>query len=271
MKKVIASFAICLLAFNSAFAQKKESTTEVDDSAVIDISGTYKVLSGKRAGEDIGEDRLPPEIKVSDDAFTIPSPGATFVMSYQIDSTASPMAIDMKIKEGAPESPGLGIVKMEGNKLTLCYDPMGQERPDSFESTEDNGAFLFVMEKSGAKFDPEKIVGDWQCIMGERAGEEVPEERMASVISISKDKITIPLGPDMAFVMGYEVDASKSPAAVDMKILEGPGEGNAVGIMKMEDGKLFLCYDPTGENRPEEFKTDADNGFFMFKMEASVD
>jgi len=44
-------------------------------------------------------------------------------------------------------------------------------------------------------------------------------------------------------------------------------EGKALGIIKMEKGKLFLCYDSMGAERPKKFATSEDDGRFHFEME----
>ena len=239
------------------------------------LAGTWKVESGSRMGNKSAEDQLPPAITIDDKVIRIPTPdGQEFVMSYKIDASKKPIAIDMAIEEGpAPESKALGIIKMDGDKVTLCYDPTGQTRPDEFASTEDDGFHLFVMKKIPATFDAAKLVGDWTYISGSRSGEEVEKDHLAGqTVKITKDEITIPAGPDMKFVMSYEIDATKSPVAVNMKIKEGPApEGSeAVGIIKMEGDKIWLCYDAMSGKRPEKFETTEENGYFLFNLKKVV-
>jgi uncharacterized protein (TIGR03067 family) len=240
--------------------------------ATMSIKGTWTIKSGERAGTEVDAERFPESISITKDRITIPTPGGNFVMSYKVVSDESPYQVDMTIEEGPGEGNSLGIMKMEDGTLSLCYDPTGENRPKAFETNEEDGFFMFTMKKAATKLDPAKVVGDWQCITGLKAGEEVPEDRMASTISFTKDGITIPVGPDMSFKMTYKINADESPAQIDMAMQGGPGgDANAVGIVKMEDGKFYLCYDSTGETRPEEFESTADNGFFMFEMEPVVD
>lgn len=272
---LISSFAFfnpaSLLAQDKA-ENAKSAVQEEEAKSEVSIKGTYTVKSGQRAGADVDEARFPESISITDDTITIPTPGGNFVMGYKIVSDESPYHVDMEIQEGPGEGKALGIIKMDGGMVSLCYDPMGQNRPEAFETTEESGFFMFVMEKVVTKLDPAKMVGEWQCVKGWKGGEEIPDERMASTVTFEEDMITIPIGPDMAFKMSYTVDADQSPAAIDMSIEEGPGEGgNAVGIVKIEDGKFYLCYDPTGQNRPESFESDGDNGFFLFEMEQASD
>ena len=44
----------------------------------------------------------------------------------------------------------LGIIGYEGGEVKLCYHPEGKERPKKFESTKDNGYYLFSLKKEKA-------------------------------------------------------------------------------------------------------------------------
>ena len=69
-------------------------------------------------------------------------------MSYKINTDASPAEIDLKIEEGpVPEGMAKGLIKLEGDKLWICYEPMGGDRPGALESTADNGAFFFELKR----------------------------------------------------------------------------------------------------------------------------
>lgn len=113
------------------------------------LKGKWKYESGKRVGTDIPAERLESIVTISEDKLTVPAgPDEEFIMSYKVDSAQSPVAIDLKIESGpAPEGTALGIIKLDGDKLVLCYDPSGTKRPTEFESTEENGCFLFVLAK----------------------------------------------------------------------------------------------------------------------------
>lgn len=69
-------------------------------------------------------------------------------MGFEIDSSADPATIDMKILSGpAPEgSPAFGIIRKQDEQVVLCYNAMGEDRPEKFESTAENGFFLFTMK-----------------------------------------------------------------------------------------------------------------------------
>ncbi len=245
-----------------------------------DLYGDWKVESGMRSGSKVGSDRLP-MIKISKESFTIPSgpDGPPFVMSYKLALDAKPMTVDFKIESGpVPEGTAKGIFKLgKDGEMTLCYEPKGEKRPEDYISTEENGFFVFKMKKAmkteakGKKMLASMMPGKWKCVKGTRAGAEVAAERMDSVITVDDKTITIPVGGDEAFVMSYTIDESQSPATIDMAIEKGPAPpgAKAIGIVKIEDGKFFLCYDSTGAKRPEEFNSTEENGFYYFEMKTA--
>ena len=134
-------------------------------------------------------------------------------------------------------------------------------------------------DKKAAKADKQKkrpakaaqilkrLLGDWEYTSGKRQGEDVAEERLGGVVTITKETFTLPAGPDSKFVMAFKIDTTQKPAHIDLKIKSGPvPEGATVGIIKLEKNQITLCYDPTGANRPKEFKSTKDNGTFLFTL-----
>ena len=223
-----------------------------------DFYGEWKIISGMRAGSKFDAEALP-TVKITKKTFTIPSAGGEFVMSYKLDLDAKPITVDFKIESGpVPEGQAKGIIKIKDKEMTLCYHPEGEQRPEKFLSSEQNGFFIFKMKKldpqadSGEKKDgiASKVLGKWKCIKGVRAGEEIDQQRMESTITFDEKRIVIPVGGEEAFEMSYQIDADEDPVTIDMKIEAGPGPvgSPAVGIIKMEDDKFHLCYDPTGAN-----------------------
>jgi uncharacterized protein (TIGR03067 family) len=213
------------------------------------------------------DENMASDVAISAKDFTVNAEGNRFVIAYTLNTKADPVEIDMEITEGPapPDSKATGIVKVVGGRLSLCYHPTGATRPKTFESTEENGFHLFELEKR--PFDSGRLIGKWTYESGERAGEKVPPENLQGVVTISKDKFVVPAGPDAEFVLPYKLNDGQYPIAIDLTIESGPApEGKAVGIVKLVDGKLYLCYEPTGAERPDDFTTAADNGRFLFVL-----
>ncbi len=116
------------------------------------LVGDWTYVSGMKAGEKIEKDRLMGTVTFTKDGITMPAgPNEKFVMAYKVDAKASPATIDIEIKDGpVKEGKAEGIVTIDGEELKICYVPQfaGGKRPTKFESTKDNGAFLFVLKKA---------------------------------------------------------------------------------------------------------------------------
>jgi uncharacterized protein (TIGR03067 family) len=232
------------------------------------IVGKWMIKSGTRSGAEVPKERLT-SISITEKEVTIPAGPNKFVMSYTLDTTKSPIEIDMKIESGpVPDGMAKGIVKLDGDKMMLCYNGMGGDRPADFKTAEGDNCFYFSMEKAKPELTAESIVGAWTIVEGIRAGAKSPAERIGGDIVFTKDGISMGDG-EQAFKMSYTLDAEKSPAEIDMKITGGPAPAGtpAVGIMKIDsDGHLLLCYDGMGGARPDKFESTEENGSFLFKL-----
>src|SRR5262245_34668476 len=127
------------------------------------------------------------------------------------------------------------------------------------------GLSLLVVALASAddtKFDKDKLVGDWNYVSGVRAGDKIDKERLMGKVTISKDTITVPAGPDQKFIMAYKIDASASPAKIDIDIKDGPAKGNAEGLIELKDGELKLIYTPGSGKRPAKFESTKENEAF---------
>jgi uncharacterized protein (TIGR03067 family) len=135
-------------------------------------------------------------------------------------------------------------------------------------------AKVVARAKNGGRepFDKEMLVGEWGFKSGKRAGEDIAEERLKGSATFTADKVTIPAGPNEKFVMSFKIKEGKKNAEIDLNIESGPApEGKAIGIVKFDDKKLVLCYDPEGKNRPAKFESTGENGCFLFVLEKKAD
>ncbi|MFT7632278.1 MAG: hypothetical protein ACI87E_003330 [Mariniblastus sp.] len=235
------------------------------------LAGTWKVTSGVVLGDE--STQLPLSIKVTKDEISIATPESTFIFSYELDTTQTPIQIDMTIVEGPqPDAKAKGIIKIDGDKFTLCYHPMGGDRPKQFKSTEENQFHLFVMKREVVKITTGSLVGQWKFVSGTNGGEKADQETLDTIVKIEKDKVTLPAGPEK-FVMSYKIDATKSPAEIDMKMISGPGAqagSPAIGILKSNGANVVICYDPTGAKRPKAFESTEEDQFHLFEIKKIV-
>lgn len=85
------------------------------------------------------------------------------------------------------------------------------------------------------------------------------------MVKILEDDIMFFVGFDLFFVMVYEFDIDKDFVVIDFEIKLGfVIDGKVLGIIKVDDGKFFFCYDLFGVKWFEEFVFNVENGVFMF-------
>ncbi len=127
-----------------AFAEDKKPA-EFDAAKLV---GDWTISAGKKMGKDLGDDAKKGTYTFSKDMITLKEGDKVmFAFSYTIDAKASPMTIDMEIKEAPMEglkgSKAKGILELKGDELKLTYDGTGGDRPKKFE---DDAAFSFTLK-----------------------------------------------------------------------------------------------------------------------------
>ncbi len=125
-----------------------------------------------------------------------------------------------------------------------------------------------VVSADEKKFDAEKILGKWTYTAGKKSGADSNLELIQKgTVTITKETIT--LQDEMnKFVIKYKIDASKSPAVIEMEITESPfGAGmRAVGIIAMDGEVLKICYNSMGETPPKQFESKEGESTNMFVL-----
>lgn len=133
------------------------------------------------------------------------------------------------------------------------------------------GVVLLAIPSGGGEkekgLDPAKLIGAWKYVSAEKGGEAVPEERLKKQ-AVTIDKETFTLTGDDLFIMKYEIDAKKSPAAINFTMVKSPfGAGSkAAGILELKGDELKICYAPAGEAVPTKFETKGSKAhYFVLK------
>lgn len=206
-------------------------------------------------------------------------------LEFTIDPTGNPKTIDLVRKNGKPGQKILGIYKIDGNKLTLATDTTDKEgRPGDFTVKLAAGpkratnVQVFALKKPEgptAKKDVKKLnqgeidaanadmvkslQGHWIFEKGERNGFSywsLPEEAIYIENNLLKH---VKKNGDIIFngsACDIEVDASKSPVAIDLIRKNGAPGQKVFGIVKVEGERLIIATntsDDTKERRPGQF------------------
>jgi len=125
-------------------------------TALAPLEGTYSIVSGEKDGIPIPEERLIGSLVVitKDKIFGADKEkNGLFAVSYSLNATWTPWVIKMKrIFPKGEET--LGLVKKEGDVVTLVYALPGGDAPNSFRSGDKQ--HLFVLKSLNAKDKQDK-------------------------------------------------------------------------------------------------------------------
>jgi uncharacterized protein (TIGR03067 family) len=126
---------------------------------------------------------------------------------------------------------------------------------------------LGAQDKGAGKFDPNKLVGNWDYVSGIKDGTKVDAESLKKqTVNFTKEKIT--LKSDGTFVMKYDLDTAKKPVGIKLEMLESPfGAGaKAVGIIEFKGDEIRFCYNPMGEEAPKAFEAKEGSKLHLFVL-----
>jgi len=115
------------------------------------IIGSWKCVSAVIDGKPLADDRASQlKLTLTADRYKTERGGEVlFDSNYKLNAAKSPQEIDMIGTEGDLKGKAaLGILKLDGERLTMCYVMPGKERPTAFESEPQSGAFLVTWKRA---------------------------------------------------------------------------------------------------------------------------
>jgi uncharacterized protein (TIGR03067 family) len=100
-----------------------------------ELGSSTIVIAGNRLTMNL---EIPGKVKLS------PTPS-----TISLDPTIAPKQMDKELEIGGERFWHVGLYKLEGDKLTLCYDNTGNRRPSRFESPKRSSLVLTVLRRQG--------------------------------------------------------------------------------------------------------------------------
>jgi uncharacterized protein (TIGR03067 family) len=114
-----------------------------------------------------------------------------------------------------------------------------------------------------------KFTGTWALESGEKDGEKLSDEHVKkSKITWTGDKVTVHSphqSKERIEARITRLDPTKSPPEMDFLRSAGPGTVKPILAIYqfIGDDKYKICFDPSGKERPREFKTTPGSGHIL--------
>jgi uncharacterized protein (TIGR03067 family) len=240
------------------------------------------------------------------DRFRTESPEANYDGRFSIDTSATPMQIDIEFVEG-PEAGNhsYGLFALDGDSLTICLGLVGASRPTTFATRPGSGHALERLRRASAArpagvtggtarsiepraasaappVDPAefaletspmlaRLEGTWKPVRLVTGGEEMRAEWLAfGSRTGSRNEAKVVFGGQVMLHVKIRIDESATPIAVDYLHLHGRDTGRvSKGIMQWTgDEVCFLVAAPGGE-RPSDFSKFAAPGLTLSQWRKS--
>jgi uncharacterized protein (TIGR03067 family) len=114
------------------------------------LVGKWEFVSGIKNGTKVTEESLKKHVMtITKDTITLKAED-TFVMKYDLDTSQKPAGIKLEMLE-SPFGAGAkseGVIEVSGDQLRLCYAPMGEDAPKTFDAKEGSKMHLFVLKRA---------------------------------------------------------------------------------------------------------------------------
>jgi len=159
----VASTIWLLLAtpFYQAPAEKEEQVKE----EITRLQGRWQVQSHEEDGKKLNADELKSLNVVFADANLLVLRNTTLVYlcKLKVDPAKTPKSANATVLVGEQKGDTfLGIYTVDGDTLTICYDPQGNDRPKEFKAGSGSGLVLVVCKRFRAKGEERELSGKYQ-------------------------------------------------------------------------------------------------------------
>jgi uncharacterized protein (TIGR03067 family) len=111
----------------------------------------------------------------------------------------------------------------------------------------------------------DNLAGTYTCASAMFDGKAIDEAtRNALRLTFTEMSYKTEKGSELLFEGSYSVDVSKEPKEINMIGNEGESAGKeSLGIYKLQNDQLEICYTMPGQPRPTEFKSEAGSKAYL--------
>jgi uncharacterized protein (TIGR03067 family) len=120
--------------------------------------------------------------------------------------------------------------------------------------------------KKADKKDASELDGTWVVVKMERGGQE-NEDSKGDELTIAGNQFKVKRkNGDMKGAV--KLNAKATPKAIDLILTDGPQQGTALGIYKLDKERLMVCLNqPDATDRPTEFASKVDSQYMLVTLE----
>jgi len=145
--KTAIGLIVCALFASSVTLVAQDKNGKFDPPKLV---GKWQYVSGIKNGVKVEEDTLKKQaVIITKEKITLKG-DETFVMKYELDAAKKPVTIQLEMLE-SPFGAGAkaaGVIELKDDQIRLCYAPMGEETPKTFDAKEGTKMHLFVLKRA---------------------------------------------------------------------------------------------------------------------------
>ena len=121
-----------------------------DNKGSTKLEGSWVATSWRRGDGEVGKDKVDTELTLTKDRYAFPTGINRISKQGTIKLDAGKGTIDFTPEDGPAKGKTLlGIYKVEGDTLTLCFAAAGRERPKEFKTGDRNTVLATYVRKKG--------------------------------------------------------------------------------------------------------------------------
>jgi uncharacterized protein (TIGR03067 family) len=146
--------ALRLIQFSAIAQDEPKSKISGEPARLL---GGYTIVSGEKNGEKESPERIEgTTVRIADDAIIVldKEKKEVYAQTYKVDTRSSPWKITLKSKitprnQGGEEIEAKGLIKQQGDLVTIIYALPGGEVPTEFKTKEKQ--LMFVLKNDRKK------------------------------------------------------------------------------------------------------------------------